>query len=120
MSANPSTLPATDARTAAHAIDVGALFRLDGQVAIVTGASSGLGDRFARILHASGATVVLAARRADRLQALADELPGSIAVTADLSSADDRERLMATTIKRCGTVHVLVNNAGISTPVAIE
>jgi NADP-dependent 3-hydroxy acid dehydrogenase YdfG len=43
------------------------LFRLDSRVVVVTGASSGLGDRFARVLHAVGATVVVAARRADRL-----------------------------------------------------
>ena len=51
-------------------------FRLDGRVAIVTGASSGLGVQFARTLHAVGATVVLAARRLDRLKALVEELPG--------------------------------------------
>jgi NAD(P)-dependent dehydrogenase (short-subunit alcohol dehydrogenase family) len=101
-------------------IDLDTLFRLDGQVAIVTGASSGLGDRFARVLHAAGATVVVAARRADRLEKLVGELPGAIAVTADLSLAEDRERLVATTLERCGTVHVLVNNAGVSSPVRIE
>ena len=55
-------------------IDVLAPFRLDGRVAIVTGASSGLGARFAQVLHAAGATVVLAARRVDRLDALVAEL----------------------------------------------
>jgi NAD(P)-dependent dehydrogenase (short-subunit alcohol dehydrogenase family) len=102
------------------ALDPLASFRLDGRVAVVTGASSGLGDRFARTLHAAGATVVLAARRRDRLDALASELPGSLAVAADLGLAEDRERLVATTLERCGTVDVLVNNAGIGHIVGIE
>ena len=50
------------------------LFRLDGRVAVVTGASSGLGDQFARTLHAAGAHVVVAARRAERLEQLAADL----------------------------------------------
>ena len=87
---------------------------------MVTGASSGLGDRFARVLHAVGANVVVAARRAERLEALADELPGTLAVAADLSLADDRERLVADTVDRFGGVGVLVNNAGIGHKVAIE
>ena len=101
-------------------IDPFASFRLDGKVAIVTGASSGLGDRFARVLHAAGATVVAAARRAERLAALVDELPGAVAVTADVGVAADRERLVAETVERCGRVDVLVNNAGIGHKVAVE
>ena len=66
-------------------------FRLDGQVAIVTGASSGLGVRFARVLHAVGAHVVLAARRIDLLEALASRLPGSVAIGVDLADEADRE-----------------------------
>ena len=95
-------------------------FRLDGLVAVVTGASSGLGDHFTRVLHAVGATVVATARRADRLERLVDQLPGSIAITADVSDDADRERLVAETLERCGRVDVLVNNAGVGGIVAVE
>lgn len=101
-------------------INVSNLFRLDGRVAIVTGASSGLGLRFARVLHAAGANVVLAARRLDRLEALADELPGSLAVRTDIADEADRISLIEKTIQKFGRVDVLVNNAGIGTQVGIE
>lgn len=96
------------------------LFRLDGRVAIVTGASSGLGAHFARVLHSVGATVVLAARRLDRLDALCAELPGSVAVAVDLAVPGDRERLVSETVERVGAPRILVNNAGIGTTVGIE
>ncbi|MFZ4718186.1 MAG: SDR family NAD(P)-dependent oxidoreductase [Ilumatobacteraceae bacterium] len=96
------------------------LFRLDGRTVIVTGASSGLGDRFARVVHAVGADVVLAARRADRLEALAAELPGAHVVATDVSLPEDRERLVQSTLDRFGRVDVLVNNAGIGHKVAVE
>ncbi len=101
-------------------LDPIAPFRLDGQVAIVTGASSGLGDRFARVLHGVGATVVVAARRADRLERLVEQLPGAVAIAADLSQGDDRERLIAQTVEQCGGVQILVNNAGIGHKIAVE
>ena len=101
-------------------IDPAAMFRLDGKVAIVTGASSGLGDRFARVLHAAGAQVVVAARRVDRLDALVAELPGAVAIGCDVSVAADRERLVADVVERFGTVDVLVNNAGVGHKVAVE
>jgi NAD(P)-dependent dehydrogenase (short-subunit alcohol dehydrogenase family) len=89
-------------------------------VAVVTGASSGLGDQFARTLHAAGATVVVSARRQERLGALVADLPGSVAIAADLGEAAERERLMAEVLDRFGTVDVLVNNAGVGHTVAIE
>jgi NAD(P)-dependent dehydrogenase (short-subunit alcohol dehydrogenase family) len=96
------------------------LFRCDDRVALVTGASSGLGERFARVLHAAGATVVVAARRKERLDALISDLPGAIAIQADLSLAEDREFLAAETQRRAGPVNILVNNAGIGGVGGIE
>jgi NAD(P)-dependent dehydrogenase (short-subunit alcohol dehydrogenase family) len=93
-------------------------FRLDGRVAIVTGASSGLGDRFARVLSSAGAKVVIAARRADRLDALASELADAIAVPCDVTEPDAPARLVATTLEHYGHVDIVVNNAGASDPIA--
>ena len=93
-------------------IDPLAPFRLDGKVAIVTGASSGLGARFARVLDAAGARVVLAARRKDRLDALAGELTDALAVESDLASPEAPGALVDTTVDHCGRLDVLVNNAG--------
>ena len=95
-------------------------FRLDGQVTIVTGASSGLGAHFARVLHAVGAQVVVTARRADRLESLADELPGTHVLAADMADESERERLVADVMDRFGRVDVLVNNAGVGGSVAVE
>ncbi len=80
-------------------------FRLDGRVVVVTGASSGLGERFAR---------VLAARRTERIEALAEELPDALAVTVDLADDDGPQALVDATLAHYGRLDVLVNNAGIS------
>lgn len=102
-------------------IDLVTPFRLDGRVAVVTGASSGLGDRFARVLHAAGATVVASARRTDRLAALREELGERLLpVTADVGVDADCERLVAEAIAVDGRIDVLVNNAGIGAPVPAE
>jgi len=104
-----------------NAIDLAAPFRLDDRVAVVTGASSGLGDRFARVLHAAGATVVASARRSDRLEKLAEELGERLVpVTCDVADDDACARLVADAIAIDGRLDVLVNNAGIGTPVAAE
>jgi len=97
------------------------LFRLDGRVAIVTGASSGLGVAFALALAQAGADVVLAARRADRLEATrsAVEREGrrALAVRADVSLPEDCRQLVAAAVESMGRVDILVNNAGVGTAV---
>ncbi len=89
-------------------------FRLDNRVALITGASSGLGARFARVAAAAGATVVLAARRVDRLDALVDEIPGSVAVPVDLTVPGGPEGCVESALEATGRIDVLINNAGIS------
>lgn len=95
-------------------LDPLALFRLDGRVAVVTGASSGLGERFARVLAAAGAKVVVAARREERIAALADELPESTAVVTDLLDEASLDALVDVALEGYGQVDVLVNNAGVT------
>jgi NAD(P)-dependent dehydrogenase (short-subunit alcohol dehydrogenase family) len=87
------------------------------RVVVITGASSGIGEATARLAHSRGAHVVLAARREDRLAALAKELEGSLAVTADVTRAEDRRRIVEAALERFGRVDVLVNNAGVGTAV---
>jgi NAD(P)-dependent dehydrogenase (short-subunit alcohol dehydrogenase family) len=90
---------------------------LAGQVALVTGASSGLGHRFAKVLASRGAKVALAARRVDRLEALAreirDEGGEAVAVEMDATDADQMVSAVATAEAELGLVTILVNNAGI-------
>jgi NAD(P)-dependent dehydrogenase (short-subunit alcohol dehydrogenase family) len=88
-------------------------FRLDGKVAIVTGASSGLGARFARVLDAAGAKVVLVARRLERLEALADDLTDALPVRCDLQQTEELDRVVKAATDKYGRVDVLVNNAGM-------
>ncbi len=96
------------------AIDPLAPFRLDDRVAVLTGASSGLGARFARVLDGLGAAVVLAARRTDRLEALAGELRNAVAVRCDVGEPGANEDLVATTVDRFGRLDVVVANAGVA------
>ena len=79
---------------------------------VVTGASSGLGEQLAHALAGPGAMPVLAARRADRLAALSEAIPGADAVTCDVTDEADRRRLVETVLERHGRLDGLVNNAG--------
>jgi NADP-dependent 3-hydroxy acid dehydrogenase YdfG len=93
---------------------------IGGAVCIVTGASSGIGAATARLLNRQGAIVVLAARRTDRLEALAAELPGSLAVTTDLTAPGHIDRLIDQAHDSFGRIDVLVNNAGQGLHVPLE
>jgi NAD(P)-dependent dehydrogenase (short-subunit alcohol dehydrogenase family) len=94
------------------------MFSLKGRVALVTGASSGLGSQFAKALADNGASVALVARRADRLKALKDEIKAkggkAIAVEADVTDRAAMARAFDAAEKAFGTVTILVNNAGIA------
>jgi NAD(P)-dependent dehydrogenase (short-subunit alcohol dehydrogenase family) len=101
--------------------DLSSLFDLRGRVAVVTGASSGLGARFATVLHAAGATVVIAARRKDRLDELAGRLDDRVMpVACDVILDEDCEALIDSAASVTGRVDVLVNNAGVAEVVAAE
>jgi 3-oxoacyl-[acyl-carrier protein] reductase len=94
------------------------IFDLHGRVALVTGASSGLGLRFAEVLAENGASVVLVARRADRLDVLRARIEGAggnaIAVAADVTDREAMHRAFDAAEKEFGTVTILVNNAGVA------
>ncbi len=84
------------------------------RVAIVTGASRGIGSAIARVLAAKGWKLVLAARNAQDLEALAGELPEAIALPTDVTRPDEVQRLVDAAQKRWGRVDALVNNAGMT------
>ena len=85
---------------------------LEGTVALVTGASSGIGEATARALAAQGARVALAARRKDRLDALAGEL-GGLAIEADVTDREQAIAAVERTVSELGRLDILINNAGV-------
>ena len=90
---------------------------VEGKVVVITGASSGLGEATARLLSSQSASVVLGARRVNRIQSLADELTGSggkaIAVPTDVTHYDQVKRLVDTAVQAYGRIDVMINNAGL-------
>jgi NADP-dependent 3-hydroxy acid dehydrogenase YdfG len=90
---------------------------IEGKVIVITGASSGLGEAAARHLSAQGAIVVLGARRADRIQALAEDLNKkggkAVAITTDVTHADQVKKLVDTAVQKFGKIDVILNNAGL-------
>src|SRR5712692_5565777 len=92
-------------------------FDIAGHVALVTGASSGIGEHFARVLAAAGAKVALAARRADRLAALARDIAAEggecLPLACDVTQRDSIAAALAATEDRLGPLSILVNNAGV-------
>ncbi|WP_326547509.1 SDR family oxidoreductase [Mycolicibacterium sp. ND9-15] len=96
-------------------------FRLDDKVAVITGASSGLGVSFAKACAEAGADVVLAARRAEKLEATAELVRatgrGALTVQTDVADPDQCAALVDAAMRKFGRVDVLVNNAGVGTAV---
>ncbi len=100
---------------------VNQLFGLNGKVALVAGASSGIGAEFARALARAGADVVLGARRADRIEALAKEIADetgkrTFAVAMDVTDADSVTNAFDAAEEALGTINIVCNNAGLARP----
>lgn len=93
-------------------------FTVEGRVAIVTGASSGLGERFCQVLADRGAIVIGAARRVDRLEALAERVEGLMPVQCDITDDAQRDKLVSVAVEHGGP-DIVVNNAGVSDAVTL-
>jgi NADP-dependent 3-hydroxy acid dehydrogenase YdfG len=97
---------------------------LSGRVAVVTGASSGIGEQSARLLAAQGATVALLARRADKLEAIAADIRATggtaLPLAVDVRDSSALKQAAVTVQERLGTASILFNNAGVMLPAPIE
>lgn len=97
---------------------VSKLFDLNGRVALITGASAGLGQHFARVLAGAGADLVIAARRLERLEALAQEFSGSatrvVTVRADVTEKSDIQAMFDAATAQLATPTIIVNNSGLA------
>ncbi|PYL27036.1 MAG: oxidoreductase, partial [Verrucomicrobia bacterium] len=98
--------------------------KIKGKIVVITGASSGLGEAAARLLSAQGASVVLGARRSDRLKSLADELNRNggkaVAVATDVTHRNQVKKLVDTAVQEFGRIDVMINNAGIMPRAPLE
>ncbi|MBF0877197.1 SDR family oxidoreductase [Gluconobacter cerevisiae] len=94
--------------------------RISGSIAIVTGASSGIGAATARLLSAAGAKVILLARREERIKKLAGELNDAVAIRCDVTALDQVAQAIKETIKIHGRIDILINNAGQALQAPIE
>lgn len=91
------------------------MFRLDGKVALITGASGGLGDKIARTLHAQGATLALTDMRAERMEQLKAELGERVeCFVANLSKTEEIANLVKEVEGKFGQIDILINNAGLT------
>jgi short-subunit dehydrogenase len=91
-----------------------------GRVAVITGASMGIGYATAKLLSSKGAKLALVARSKEKLEKLAKELPDAIAVQADMSKPDDVINMVKTVVTHFGSIDILVNNAGVGYDASIE
>lgn len=98
------------------------LFDLTGKTALITGASSGLGEQFARCLSGAGARVILAARRVDKLESLSKELKNSRAIQMDMADKQSVKNCFVELEQAGEKIDICVNNAGIAvlTPIFEE